>query len=259
MGDQAVVGTDGGSYRSLDQSRIPESLKRHPEDAVGEILDGLRSELQRKACLAASARPRQRHQSMRTNKGPSFRELALATDQRRRLDRQVRAMERPQRRELSLAELVEPLRRRQILEAVLAQVAPFRPGAEKPLGRIREDDLAAVAGTHDPCCAVHVGADVSLVGNSGLTRVNAHTNAHRPCAESVLGLTRGRDRVARAREHDEERISLRVDLDSAVSRERRAQHATMLGKHVRIPVTELVEQACRTLDVREEQRDGSAR
>jgi Trp operon repressor len=38
-------------------------------------------------------------------------ELLLAPDERRRLNRQVRLVERLQRRELAIAELVDPLRR----------------------------------------------------------------------------------------------------------------------------------------------------
>ena len=54
---------------------------------------------------------------------PRLLELALAADERRRLDRQVRPVERLERRELVVAELEEPLRRAEVLEAVLAEVA----------------------------------------------------------------------------------------------------------------------------------------
>ena len=50
-------------------------------------------------------------------------QLLLAADERSRLHRQVRPVERLQRREVLGAELEEPLRLEEVLEAVLAQVA----------------------------------------------------------------------------------------------------------------------------------------
>ena len=77
-----------------------------------------------------------------------------------------------------LAELEETQRRSQILESVRAEIAQCVPA--RAAGSCPRDNLAAVAGTHDPCRAVHVCTHVPLVGNIGLTRMNAHTNAHRP-------------------------------------------------------------------------------
>ncbi len=60
-------------------------------------------------------------------------------------------------------------------------------------------------------------------------------------------------------ECDEERIALRVYFDAAVPFECLAQQPPVLGERVGIVVTELVEQARRPLDIREEEGDGAAR
>ena len=124
--DQAVVGADRRSDRALDERGIAERLQRNPEDAVGELLDRVGRELERQARLAAPAGAGERHQAMRANERPGLLELALASDERGRLDRQVRPIERPQRREVLVAELVQALRRAQVLEAMLAEVAQLR-------------------------------------------------------------------------------------------------------------------------------------
>jgi hypothetical protein len=49
-------------------------------------------------------------------------ELLLPTDERRRLFREVRLVERLERREFARAELVEPLRGGQVLEPVLSEI-----------------------------------------------------------------------------------------------------------------------------------------
>src|SRR5204862_3348745 len=66
-----------------------------------------------------------------------------------------------------------------------------------------------------------------------------------------------RQRIAGPRERDEERVALGVDLDPAVLGERSPQSAPVLGQRIRIRVAELVQQAGRPLDVREEEGDGA--
>jgi hypothetical protein len=57
-------------------------------------------------------------------------ELALPSDERRELRRQVRGVEAPKRRELRLAELVEVLRLPEILEPMQAEVSKGRRAGE---------------------------------------------------------------------------------------------------------------------------------
>jgi hypothetical protein len=54
-------------------------------------------------------------------------------------------------------------------------------------------------------------------------------------------------------------ITLRVDLDTALTRERIAQDTPMLRQNLRVAVAQLVRQPCRSLDVREQERDSAAR
>jgi hypothetical protein len=89
--------------------------------------------------------------------------------------------------------------------------------------------------------------------------VQSHPDAHLSIRERALGL-RGRRRcVHRARESDEERVALRIDLDAAVAGEGSAQDAAMLRQHLGIVLAELVQQPGRPLDIREEEGDGARR
>ena len=79
-------------------------------------------------------------------------------------------------------------------------------------------------------------------------------------SSSCLRLARGFECARRGREGDEEGVALRVDLDAAVSLERVAQDAAVLGQRVRVALrAELVEKPRRALDVGEEKGDGAAR
>jgi len=55
-------------------------------------------------------------------------------------------------------------------------------------------------------------------------------------------------------ERDEEAVALRIDLSTVRLRERLAEEPAMIRQHVGIPFTELLEQACRPFDVREEEK-----
>ena len=85
----------------------------------------------------------------------------------------------------------------------------------------------------------------------------AHPHANRPVGKRLLSLARGRKRIARPREGDEECVSLRVYLDAAVRREGGPQRAPVLGQRLRVGVSELVQQLGRALDVGEEKGDGA--
>ena len=162
---------------------VAECLERDPEDAVGELLDCFGRELHREPRLAAAARPGQGQQAMRTDEGARFGELTFSADDRRRLDRECRPIQRLERRELLVAQLVEPLRRAEVLSGV-SEVAQLHPRAEKSLRRLRDEHLTAVAGAHDPRGTVDVGADVSLFGDDRLPRVHAHAHADGPAASA---------------------------------------------------------------------------
>ena len=196
---------------------------------------------------------------MRPNKRRCLFELALAADERRLLDGQVRPIQRLQWWELLRTQLVQAQRRTQILQPVLAQITQRHGRVEKRLGRLRDEDLSAVAGAHDAGSAVDVHADVALVAHNRLAGVHTHPNADRSLGEALLSRTGRGDSVGRPGEGNEERVTLRVHLDTAMARTCVAQPSTVLREHFRVTISELVQQAGRTLDVREEQRDRPAR
>ena len=91
------------------------------------MLEGAHGELgrylQRESSLPRPARPGDGHQARPVAEQlKQLVELALASEQRARRHRQVRRIERLQRRKVVRAELVEPRRRGQVLEPVLAQI-----------------------------------------------------------------------------------------------------------------------------------------
>ena len=108
--------------RREDEVRLPKRLEADPPHAVLEVVDELRSRLHRKACLpgAAGAGQGQEPHLGVTGQGEHIEKLLLAADKGRRLLRQVRLVQRTQRRKLPAAELVDALRGRQVLEPVLA-------------------------------------------------------------------------------------------------------------------------------------------
>ena len=103
---------------------------------------------------------------------------------------------------------------------------------------------------------MHVDADVPLVGHERLTRVHSHPHANRPRQRGLCIACRCQ-RLGGAREHDEERVALRVHLHAVVPRESVTQDAAVLGEHLGVLVAQFVQQARRALDVREQEGDGA--
>jgi hypothetical protein len=142
---------------------------------------------------------------------------------------------------------------------VLPEVEKLQARVEEPLRRLREQNLPAVPGAHDPRRSVHVDAYIALVRNDRLAGVDADPNPHRPICEFSLDVHRRGDRVARTRERDEERVPLRVHFEPAVASERGTHDAAVLREHVGVALPELVKQPRGALDVREEEGHGPAR
>jgi hypothetical protein len=184
-------------------------------------------------------------------------ELLLAPDERRRLDRQIRLVERLQRRKLARTQLVDPLRRRHVLQAVLAELDQA-VGTHELAGGLGDEHLPAVPDRGDARGAMDVEPDVPLVGDDRLAGVDAHTHADGPRRQRLLPHPGGGQRVTCARERHEERVALRVDLDPVVRGERCPEHAPVLPQRVRVAVTQLVQQLRRAFDVGEEEGDGAA-
>ena len=98
---------------------------------------------------------------------------------------------------------------------------------EQRPGRLREQDLAAVAGVADPGGAVHGQPDVVVACGRRLAGVHADPHAHRRVLrprvprQSALRRDRRVDGVPGPAEGDEERVALVVELPPAVGPPRR--------------------------------------
>jgi hypothetical protein len=154
--------------------------------------------------------------------------------------------------ELDLAHVPEPDAGRQV---VLDQLA--RGG--------RDEYLLAVGERRDPRRAMHPEADVVVRGDDGLARVQTHPDLDRGAIrpgflrQRALACHHRGDRIARAREHHEERVAGGPDLAAVMPLEGLAQDAMVRLQDLRVRVAELVGQAGRAFDVREEEGERPAR
>jgi hypothetical protein len=178
--------------------------------------------------------------------------------QRREVLRQARA-----------GQLIDPLRRRQVLQPVHAQIPHRHPGGQPGLrqqpGRIRQHHLPAMRGRRDPRRPVHIHPHIPVLVPHRLTRMQAHPDPHRnPTGPGVAGqgaLRRhtARDRPGRRGEHHEETVPLGAHLMAATGRDRRAHNGTLRRQRLAVPVTQAAQQRRRSLDVAEEHRHGPGR
>src|SRR5205823_267957 len=241
------------------ESRVSERAEGNPEDTIRDRADELGRDLKREPRLARAARPGDRDEPSIAEQLDELGHFSLAAEERARRDRKIRGVERPERRELIIAELEEAFRLGQVLQSVLAEVTEPRGGAEEIARRTRENDLAAVCRCGDSRGAVHVEADVALLSDERLPRVNPDANANGAVAQAVTDLVGSGNGVRCSRERCEERITLRVHLDSRVPAKSAANDVAVGGEKVRVRVAVLLEQLRRARDVGEEERDGAAR
>ena len=153
--------------------------------------------------------------------------------------------------------------------------APSRPRSSSPSrsGRScrtrfavvrREQHLPAVTRVADAGGLVDGEADVAVACRRSPRRCAAPCargprppSGHSCSASARWAAAEASDRRARAAEDDEERVALGVDLDPAGLREGRAQKPVVRGEHVAVAVAaEVLEQAGRALDVREQEGHG---
>src|SRR5262245_6452010 len=91
-----------------DEVGVAEPSKRHPDDAILEVLADLRGDLERQPCLSGASGPGQGEQPRSVSQERNgCRELLLAAQKGSLLRRKVRRVERTKRRELAVADLVE--------------------------------------------------------------------------------------------------------------------------------------------------------
>ncbi len=156
---------------------IPKRRQLHPPDAVGVGRGRLARSLRGQARLAAAAGARERQEPnvVAAEEADDVGQLRRTADERGRGNREVRLVERLERRELGLAELVDPFRRREILEPVVTEVGELGRRGESRRRR-RDEHLAAVPGRCDPCRAVDVLTHVALLRHDRGPCVHAHAD-----------------------------------------------------------------------------------
>ena len=242
---EAAVGAVHRELDRLGNRRRQELRRRHRDErdevhAVRVALDPARGGLERESRLARPARPDEREQAAVgiLEQPVDLVELRRAADERRARGRQVlhARLDRLQQREVAREpvdlELVDALRGAEILEAVHAQVAD-----------VRVDERARSSATGAPARHGRRQRCARPCARRG-RRIPPRSAAARPCAapsapgsarrERALAVRGGGDGVGRAGEGDEERVTLRVDLDALVVGKRRAESPPMLVQ--RLPV-----------------------
>ena len=140
-------------------------------------------------------------------------------------------MQAPQGWEGLVAELIDPLGCGEVLQAVFAEIAQAVV-LDQRCGRGRDQDLPTVPDRCDAGCSVDVRSDVALVGDVGRPGVDPHAHADRSGREHLLRLGGGGNCGRRGGERDEERVALRIHLDTVVVKERLTKCAAMLGQRV---------------------------
>jgi hypothetical protein len=185
--------------------------------------------------------------------------LVIPADDRRRRHGKVRTVERPDRWEVALAELVDALRGLQVLEAMIAEIHQRESLGVDLLDRRKgHEDLSAAPGGRDPGGPVHIGAHAPLGRSKRGARVDPDTHPDGPGSQRTITVSGGFERTVRRAEREEEGVTLRVDLDAAMPSEGFPEHAAVLGQGVRVgALTQLVQKSTGTFDVREQERHRS--
>ena len=166
---ETVLGADRLGDGRFDEARLVDGGQRHPEHAAAEVVDALGRRLEGKPRLAGAACPGQRHDPGAVDQPGDLDQLRGPTDERAGLRRQVRGIERAQRRERLRTELVQPLGSAEVLEPMQPEVAPG-VATQRLARRLGQDDLAAMGRRTDPGGTVDVDADVALASSPSASR-----------------------------------------------------------------------------------------
>ena len=256
---QALLGANCLRGRRKHELRVTERREGYPPDTMRVPVGEPSSRLQRDARLSGTAWPRERQQTdlPLRQQGAHLPQLLFAPQERRRRDRQIRLVEALERRKSRVSELVDTFGRGQVLKPVRAEVAQPVGTHEGSRGR-RHENLTAVAACCDAGRPVHIDSHVALLHHVRRAGMNADPDTDRTHRKPRQGFGGRAHGTQRGWERDEECVTLRIDLSTALPDERVAQDATMLGERLRIAgCAQLLQQLCRALDIREEKGDGS--
>ena len=136
--------------RLWHELRVAERGQADPVDAVPEVGHEVGGDLDCKAGLARAARPRERDQSRPVEQHRAQVVLLPgATDECGHRARQVRVRDGLERREAVGAELEDPDRLLEVLQAMLAEI--LEPVGGEVACRLGQDDLATMGGGGDAC------------------------------------------------------------------------------------------------------------
>ena len=135
---------------------------------------------------------------------------------------------------------------------------------EQRTRRLRQQDLPSAPDGADARGSHDVEPDIPLLVHGRLAGVQSDPHADVDLAGPrlrcvcALRLDGRGDGVSRTREHEEEGVALRVDLDPVASRERVTDDPPVRGQHLAVVVAEALEELRRVLDVGEDEGDRSA-
>src|SRR6187397_967553 len=96
------------------------------------------------------------------------------------------------------------------------QIAEAGVALDQIARRLRDHDLSPMGSSGDPCGPVDVDAHIAFGCDERLAGVNSDSHPDRALGETGLPFARRLDRVPGSRERVEERIALRIHLDTAV-------------------------------------------
>jgi hypothetical protein len=105
---------------------------------------------------------------------------------------------------------------------------------------------------------MHVETHVTLLSHERFSGVNPNANAKRAVPQALTDLLGSVDGMRGSREGGEERVTLRVHLDSRMPAKSTADYVAVGGEKVRVQVAMLLEQLGRARDIGEKERDGAA-
>ena len=130
---------------------------------------------------------------------------------------------------------------------------------------MREQHLTPVTGGGDAGAPMHIHADVSVVSDRGLSRMDTHSHPQRQSlrprviGQGALSSNRRLNRLPCARENQERGVAFHVDYPPAVCIGCPSQNRPMRLERIPVPGAECFQKMRRTLDVAEQEGDSSAR